>query len=160
LVSPLITIPTFLVLGQALVSAPPPTYPGHDYYLQERGAYVLSLLVSSLWHLILLVPALNKKSAFVRWHGWQALLLAGVRTALSFGWGFVSMFRWFVLTYFPGYLDLCAMPFLIGVWLGSTLWGMREANRGECTLMRWFGRAEAQPARPRAAESTQETEAE
>ena len=158
--SPLITIPTFFVLARFVFWQGPQSLTMIVDYRLGRRAYILGSLGSSLWHLILLVPALNKKSEFVRWHGRQALLLAGVQSALSLGWGLISLFKWFTQTGFPGYLDFCAGPTVIGIWFGSTLWSYLEAYRGECSLMRSFGRAEAQPARMRAAASAQEAEAE
>jgi len=110
--------------------------------LHPEGALTpLAVLGSALPHLILLVPALNKKSAFVRWHGRQALLLAAVRTVVPLA---------FVAAFGSGGLALLAVPILIVVWAVGTLIGQRQAARGLCTLMRWFGRAEAQPGYRRA----------
>jgi tetratricopeptide (TPR) repeat protein len=97
---------------------------------------VILLLLSALWHLILLVPALNKTSDFIRWHGRQALMLAGIRTAVP-----VCM----VLLTGDEYGALYAIPILLIVWLFGTLWGQLQAARGNCSLMRWFGRGEALP---------------
>jgi hypothetical protein len=104
---------------------------------EEPALTPVSVLGSSVWHLILLVPALSRKSEFVRWHGRQALLLAGVRTAVPLGFvaAFGSSWGW----------ELLAIPVLVVVWFVCTLLGQLEAARGLCTLMRWFGRAEAQP---------------
>lgn len=101
----------------------------------ERVALLIAVLGSALWHLILLLPALVAKSQFVRWHGRQALFLAGLRTAvplmsaLVFGVGGVCL------------ANLIQLPIYV---LGN-LWGQRQATRGDCSLMRWFGRAEALP---------------
>ena len=109
---------------------------------QEPVATPLSVLGSSLWHLILLVPTFNRKSEFVRWHGRQALLLAGVRTVVPLG---------FVLAFgSSGPLLLLAIPILVVVWLAGTLRGQIQAARGLCWLMRRFGRTDAQPALMRA----------
>jgi hypothetical protein len=105
--------------------------------LHPEGAVTpLAVLGSALPHLILLVPALNRKSAFVRWHGRQALLLAAVRTVVPLA---------FVLAFGSEGLALLAVPILIAVWAIGTLRGQLQARRGLCTLMRWFGRAELQP---------------
>jgi len=103
----------------------------------EAEVTPLAVLGSALPHLILLVPALNRKSEFVRWHGRQALLLAAVRTVVPLV---------FVTAFGSGSLVLLAVPILIVVWAVGTPIGQRQAARGQCTLMRWFGRAEAQPA--------------
>lgn len=104
------------------------------------------LIVSSLWHLILLIPALNKESVFVRWHGRQALMLAGVRTVVPI-----------VLVLWSGdEIGLIpAIPVLIVIWLFGTLWGQRQAARGDCSLMRWFGHREALPVPEPVEESSQ-----
>ena len=103
---------------------------------QEPAVTPLSVLGSSLWHLILLFPTFNRKSEFVRWHGRQALLLAGVRTVVPLG---------FVFGFGTDDPALISIPVLIAVWFFGTLWGQRQAARGKCGLMRWFGRADAQP---------------
>lgn len=115
--SPFVTIPTLIYL-----------------YL-DSWDIGLAILGSALWHLILLIPSLDKQSEFVRWQGRQALSLAGLRTLIPF-----------VLTLLYG--DTRAMvsiPFLIAIWLGGTLWGQGQAKRGDCSLMRWFGKGEARP---------------
>src|SRR4030067_3714837 len=53
---------------------------------------LIAILGSALWHLVLLNPALNKQSKFVRWHGLHTLLMAGVRIVIPvafffFGFG-------------------------------------------------------------------------
>jgi hypothetical protein len=97
----------------------------------------LSVLGSALPHLILLVPALNRKSELVRWHGRQALLLAPVRTVVPLA---------FILAFGSEGLALLAVPILIAVRAIGTLRGQLQAARGKCSLMRWFGRADAEPA--------------
>jgi hypothetical protein len=106
---------------------------------------LIAILGSALWHLVLLIPALNKEHPFIRWHGRQALLLAGVRTAVAVPLAHEMAFP---TVDFEGYLIIVV---LIVIWLGGTLWGQRQAARGDCSLMRWFGRAEALP-RPEPAE--------
>jgi tetratricopeptide (TPR) repeat protein len=96
---------------------------------------LIGVLGSALWHLILLYPALRDDSEFVRWHARQALLLAGVRTAVPLVLGLA------------GDVDgVClAVLTLIPIYLVGNLWGGRQAMRGDCSLMRRFGRAEALP---------------
>ncbi len=93
---------------------------------------------STFWHLILLKPALDKKSAFVRWHGRQALLLGGLQaTALL-----VSVPILDYESVRPGLVLV-----LIAIWFFSTRWGQSQAARGDCSLMRWFEQTEALPTR-------------
>ena len=87
--SPLLTIPTLLILSIAtesliysLVCPQGWQNCSYDYAAGYRLSVLLSVLGSALWHLILLIPARNKESTFVRWHGRQAMILAGVRTAV------------------------------------------------------------------------------
>ena len=47
-------------------------------------------------------------------------------------------------------LELLAVPILIVAWFVGTLMGQLQAARGLCSLMCWFGRADAQPAFMRA----------
>jgi len=142
--SPLLTIPTFVF---CFVFFTEPVLDlicernsrNCDYYLTGS---VIAILGSALWHLILLVPALNKQSEFVRWHGRQALLLAGIRTAIPVAF----MIRahivdpWNVLC---GLLS--SIPVLIAIWLFGTLWGQWQAARGDCALMRWTGHGAGLP---------------
>jgi len=141
--SPLVTVPSFIlitILSYALVNGlicRGRQY-GCDDALVERVSFLSAVLGSALWHVVLLFPTLNKKSAFVRWHGAQMFLLAGVRTAtpLMFGlwFGFELETLWFI-------------PALLALWLFGALWGQAQAARGDCSLMRWFGRTESLPAR-------------
>jgi hypothetical protein len=118
--SPLLTIPTLLFLFLLLWFMD----------LEDLGA-LIAVLGSALWHLVLLIPALNKEHPFVHWHGRQALLLAGVRTAVPLVLG---------LALFDALIEamLVAIPVLIVIWFSGTLWGQRQAARGDCSLMRWF----------------------
>lgn len=78
--SPLLTIPTLLVLYQFGSSAACTTADPLCNYQFFIGASV-GILGSALWHLILLMYVNNKDSEFVRKHGRQALLYAAIRTA-------------------------------------------------------------------------------
>jgi len=131
--SPLVTIPTLLILYESNVEYTVRHVVGWAGY---TFPIVVLLLLSALWHLILLAPALNKTSDFIRWHGRQALLLAGIRTAVPI-----------CMVLFTGneYGVLYAIPILIIIWLIGTIWGQRQAARGDCSLKRWFGQAEALP---------------
>jgi hypothetical protein len=139
-VSPFITILT-AVYTYSLVEDSvyglicPHGYRNCNYGLYERIAIPIALLGSALWHLVLLIPAFDRKSEFVRWHGWQALLLAGVRTAVPLG---------LVLLAGEGGLIL-AILLLIVIWFFGTRWGQRQAARADCSLARRFGREAALP---------------
>lgn len=56
-----------------------------SYQFAENINYAFGILGSAAWHLILLQYASNKDSEFVRKHGRQALIYAGVRTAVPLG---------------------------------------------------------------------------
>ena len=113
--SPFLTIPTLIVVGI------------WSYFVDLGSA--TAVIVSALWHLILLIPARDKSRPFVRWHGRQALLLAGIRTAIPL---------YFVVWH--GYIEnvLSAIPSLIVIWFFGTLWGQGQAARGTCSTYSWF----------------------
>lgn len=115
--SPLLTIPTLVFLG-------------------DWGGPVAAVLGSALWHLTLLKPAQNEESAFVRWHGRQALALAGLRTIIPL----------FFAVFYD--LDLVFIPILIAVWFFGNIWGQNQATRGDCSLARWYGREDELPGPP------------
>ncbi len=132
--SPLLTLPTLGIVAAA--------NPGYEWLCQsyrscnwaiaERVTILVAVIASSLWHLILAVPAREKEAPFVRWHRRQALLLAGIRTAIPLALGLSFGTTGFFL----------AVPILIGIWFVGTLWGHRQAARGNCSLMRWAGHGE------------------
>jgi hypothetical protein len=134
--SPLLTMPTLLFLlfeadtGYEWICA------GQRYDCNWEAAYRVTILVavlgSALWHLVLLIPSLSRQSAFVRWHGRQALLLAGVRTAVPLALLQAVDDVWL------GSVAI-AIAILIPIWFGGTFWGQRQAARGNCSLMRWAG---------------------
>jgi len=131
--SPLATIPTlasFLSqdIGYDLVCHG--GWRSGDWAAAERVTILIAVLGSALWHLVLLGPIRNKESLFVRWHGRQALLLAGVRTIVPLGFG---------LAFGIDYGALLFIPVQVVVWFGGTLWGQLQVARGECSLARWFG---------------------
>jgi hypothetical protein len=132
--SPLLTIPTLVLLTMLSWLFCNEFWSGCYHPRNDLITGMVALFGSALWHLILLVPALNQQSAFVRWHGRQALLLAGIRTVLP---------ALFVLFHFGVVEDsegvLWAIPILIAFWFFGTLWGQRQAARGDCWLMRWAG---------------------
>jgi hypothetical protein len=148
--SPLLTLPTL-----AIVAGFDPGYEwicgGHwascNFGLRYGVTGLLAALLPALWHLTLLIPARDKEAPLVRWHGRQALVLAGVRTAIACALG---------LSYGAIRHDgifsrsLLAVPLLIVVWFAGTIWGQRQAARGDCSLMRWAGHGEELSALQRA----------
>jgi hypothetical protein len=130
--SPLLTVPTLIVLGTSelgyvICSG---NYSVCDWNVAEKVTGLIAVLGSALWHLVLLFPVRNKESAFVRWHGRQALALAGLRTVVPLA--FVLLFGLWLLT-------LLFIPILMGIWLFGTFWGENQAERGDCSLARWRG---------------------
>jgi uncharacterized membrane protein len=150
--SPFITIPT---LALVLITVNPyiemlvcpQGWHNCNYDAAYRLNGLIAVVFSALWHLLLLIPSLNVKSQFVRWHGKQAMILAGVRTAVPLA--FIVIFRYGISTYL-------AILILIPIWFFGTLWGQRQAARGDCSLMRWTGREEALPGPPAEPELAQD----
>ena len=134
--SPLFTIPTlgfFLSQGIGYDLVCRWGWQTCDWGLAGRVTILIAVLGSALWHLVLLRPIRNKESLLVRWHGRQALLLAGVRTVVPLGFG---------LAFGDDYGALLFIPVQLVVWFGGTLWGQLQAARGDCSLARWFGQEE------------------
>jgi len=115
--SPLLTIPTLALL------------------LFSDMSITIAVLGSALWHLLLLRQALAKHT-FVRWHGRQGLLLAGLRTAFSLVYG--------LLSYDEEGLALSIL-ILIAIWLVGNIWGQDQVARGDCWLMRVRGQGDGLP---------------
>ena len=163
--SPLLTIPTLFVLvdtftpfyeGWASCVVSHYSCGGHPVYAcdwerADRILYLVAITGSSLWHLILLIPALGGGTRFVRLHGWQALLLAAARTAIPFV-GFVIFGA-----DSSGFVVIQIFLLLI-VWFVGTLWGQLQTSR-KCTLMRLFGCQPELSPTPAAAHPPDSTEA-
>ena len=97
----------------------------------------MAAIARAMPHLWLLIPAIVAQSEFVRWHARQAILLVIPQTMI----GLVSALA-------PG-LGL-AISAAVGclpavIWFIGTLWGHRQARRGDCALMRWAGRGASLP---------------
>ena len=73
--SPIFTIPTLVYVYFISYSIP------------------TAVLISASWHLILLIPAFNSSSEFVRWHGKQMLALAALRTLIPLSFAFFSRYE-------------------------------------------------------------------
>jgi hypothetical protein len=85
--------------------------------------------------LILLKPSMDKERPFVCWHGRQALLLACLRTIIPLA----------IAIWEDDFEAVpVAIPLLIVVWLFGTLWGQRQADRGDCSTLRLFARDQAE----------------
>jgi len=130
--SPLLTIPTLVIVliiqpGDDILCAGPGRC---DYSLSEHVSLIVAVLISSLWHLILLKPISDKSKPFVRWHGRQALSLAGLRTSAALFFAVVFGFDLgFLLTF----------PTLIFIWFVGTFIGQYQATKGRCSLAGWLG---------------------
>lgn len=127
-ISPMFTIPTLLIINFLSILG--------KGYQADKVNLIIAILVSGLWHFILIFPSFDRDSKFIRWHGRQALLLALVRTALPL---------LFVLAFGVNYETLIVIPILIGVWFFGTLWAQLQASRVDCTLMRWTGHEDELP---------------
>ncbi|NIM94833.1 MAG: hypothetical protein GTO18_14125 [Anaerolineales bacterium] len=133
--SPMLTVPTFTVILLYFLIMRLSTYSfsgGVGFDLIGREAILAAVFGSSLWHLILIIPAVDRRS-FVRWHGLQALVLAASRVATPLLTG---------LIWGPSERMVLTVPVLVGLWFFGTWWGQSEAGRGTCTTMRLFGRSE------------------
>jgi uncharacterized membrane protein len=142
--SPFITLPTLGILWSITGGAVAALQPAGDYYqpgYQPLAVLpaVVAVLGSGLWHLLLLNWALDRRSEFARWHGRQALLLAGLRTAVALVVAIVSTLGSI------GLLTLVGVLGLLALWLFGTLWGQSQAGAGECSLMRWAGHGASLP---------------
>ena len=111
-----------------------------DHDLAQQVSFLIGVSGAALWHLVLLIPAFAGQSEFVRWHGWQALLLAGIRTAVP-----VLFLTFVIITREDTDILLWTVPILIVIWLFGTLWGQWQAARGDCALMRWAGHGAGLP---------------
>ena len=147
--SPFLTIPTLVIvymlcqpIGQQIIC--PQGWSNCNYEAVESLTELIAVGVSSLWHLVLLIPATNKQYPFVMWHGRQTLLLALLRTSVPI---------FFVLFARDPIIVLLSLLLLIPIWLVGNLWGQNQAGRGDCSLMHWTGRADSLPGPPEEKES-------
>ena len=117
-----------------LRASPLGTVPSY-FFLSALGFdEVFAILGSALWHLMLLKYINNKESDFVRWHGWQAFALAGIRTIVPIAFWFLDN-----ATQSGGDLFGLAIVALIFLWLINTPWGNKQVDDGKCTLAKWMG---------------------
>jgi len=139
--SPFLTVPSIVFLvfnepGYELICGG--NWRGCDSSLSQLVTGLFAVLGSGLWHLVLLPSAFNTKSEFVRWHGRQALLLAGIRTAVALG---------ILFFYINGYYQILGLSLLIliVIWFFGTMVGQGQAASGECSLMRRAGHGAGLP---------------
>ncbi|NJN80034.1 MAG: hypothetical protein HC797_05950, partial [Anaerolineales bacterium] len=125
-ISPIVTITTlFIVTNMGLNSL----FCNGNLYACSYGNESLinigiGVLVSALWHLLLLQYVNNKDSEFVRKHGKQALTYAGIRTAIAF--------TGVLLDYFAGSngsLDCVTIIILLIFWVAQTNAGLEKIKK-------------------------------
>ena len=119
--APFLTVPTIIFLSII-------------FYFNFDNPFVGALIVSSAWHIILLIPVVLEEDEYLRWHGKQALVLAGLQTTVPL---------LYIISYRNGNMDefdILGFIFpLAVVWLFGTLWGQGQAKKDVCSLMNWFG---------------------
>ena len=131
--SPAVTIPTLLILYLSgwkyqITKLVCPNRPCVNL-IEDAIPVILLIILSSLWHLFLLIPARNQENPFVRWHGFQMFFLVGIRTLVPT-----------LSVLYSGDEEgvIYAVPVLIIVWLVGNIWGQRQAARGKCSFKDWF----------------------
>lgn len=134
-ISPLLTIPTLVVAGLwDPVSGLLCSGPGRcDSSLEDQISLFIAVVISSLWHLLLLIPIGQKSRLFLNWHGFQCLSLAGMRTAVVLVFVVAFGFNW------P---TLLAIPIILWIYFLGTFVGYYQADRGKCSLAKWVGRGD------------------
>jgi hypothetical protein len=95
-----------------------------DYQIAENINFAFGVLGSALWHLVLLQYANNKDSEFVRKHGRQALVYAGIRTAVPLGAVVLNF-----LTGESGLFSCLAIGTLLILWFALPNTGMAQIKR-------------------------------
>ncbi len=103
--------------------------------------HIIAILGSALWHLLLLQYINNKESDFVRWHGRQALGLAGIRTLLPLTFLFLDK-----IVQSDGCLYSWVIVVLIFLWLVNTPWGNKQVENGTCWLAQRMNHTITSPA--------------
>lgn len=139
--SPIFTVPTWIFLQFFILLL---AYDPSSAIRLNLPLAVLPVLGSGLWHFILLLPAIAGASEFVRWHGWQALLLAGLRTVTILAFMLAAMIAPVAWAEGVKYLGFFV---LLVIWITSNVWGQGQTRRGDCTLMRWTGHGANLPLR-------------
>ncbi|MBL8049883.1 MAG: hypothetical protein JNM46_01560, partial [Anaerolineales bacterium] len=127
-VSPVATIVTLIIIvnidiGYRLCSDVFKTC-WDNYELQSYINSGIGVILSALWHLILLQYVNNKYSAFVRKHGQKAFIYAGIRTGIAFAG--VSLD--FLLGASGAFICL-AIAILFVLWLTQTNTGLENIKK-------------------------------
>lgn len=86
--------------------------------------FIIGVLVSAFWHLLLLQYVNNQESELVRKHGRQALIYAGIRTGIAFGAALLE-----ALTGASGVIACLSIPILMLLWFFNSSAGYKEVER-------------------------------
>jgi hypothetical protein len=118
-VSPLLTIPTlFIVTGMSLGWTICESLSLEcSYGSQDTISLGIGVVVSALWHLILLQYVNDKESEFVRQHGRRALTHAGIRTGVAMTAVLLNL-----IIFSVGFSILLAVFILFILWLMASSW--------------------------------------
>lgn len=123
-VSPLLTVFTFYVV---MSLQPGDLFCGNIYYCNYNSSLMISaicgVLISALWHLLLLQYVRSDRSELVRKHGRQALIYAGIRTAVPLAVIFFDL-----LTKAGGSLACWTIPILVILWLTNSSSGLQQVE--------------------------------
>ncbi|MDP1548063.1 MAG: hypothetical protein Q8L87_18790 [Anaerolineales bacterium] len=125
-VSPIVTVTTFFFIvgmgiGSTICSTPSLTCRGE---IADSLNFIFGVLGSALWHLVLLQYVNNKDSAFVRKHGQQALIYAGIRTAVPLGAVILDF-----IAGASGAFACWSIPVLIILWFFQTKTGLEKIKQ-------------------------------
>lgn len=123
-VSPLLTVPTFygvMSLELGYIFCANITHCTYDTALMINA--ICGVLISALWHLLLLQYVRSDKSELVRKHGRQALIYAGIRTAIPLAVIFFDL-----LTGAGGTLACWTIPILTILWLVNSNSGLKQVE--------------------------------
>jgi hypothetical protein len=123
-VSPLLTVFTFCVVMSLELGD---LFCGNIYYCKDNSSLMISaicgVLISALWHLLLLQYIRSDRSELVRKHGRQALIYAGIRTAVPLAIIFLDLSAGL-----GGSLACWTIPILIILWLTNSSSGLQQVE--------------------------------
>lgn len=106
--SPLLTVLTFITFYSIVYSN---NYSNFDFYKTT----FIAILLSAVWHLLLLQYVRNPDNEFEAWHGRQALLFAGIRTG--------TCLIFLAVDYISGSsIFFWVIPVLIIMWMVMSSW--------------------------------------
>jgi hypothetical protein len=94
-----------------------------DYNVSSMINALIGVLVSALWHLILLQYIRGDRGDLVRKHGMQALMYAGIRTAIPLGVVILDM-----ILGAGGLLACWTIPILIILWVVNSNTGLKQVE--------------------------------